>query len=275
MGQVLLIGGLALLILSQTLLIVHFSLLIPGLGLLQLRPGGVQLGLAVLDLLFQGGESTLIVRPAAVQLRSGIVQLLLGVVQFLLGVRQLASGIIQLLLGLAAHLFVPQAGPLLSQGVQAVHQGAELVGVGLAVAVEGFHSIASEIGGGVYVQVEILPGDVDKGVNAAAAQGGAASVRAHIQGALHRAHNGIAGTGEAVLVRLVQRDGEGVPDLQPQSGEEHLLGDALIRLLGQAALHHVEQIQFFRHGAHGDDGVHRGGVHAPRPFHLIYAVGLG
>ena len=157
-----------------------------------------------------------------------------------MGVCQLASGIIQLLLGLAAHLFVPQAGPLLGQRVQAVHQGAELVGVGLAVAVEGLHSIAGEVGGGVHIQVEILPGDVDKGVNAAAAQSGAASVRAHIQRALHRAHNGVAGAGEAVLVRLIQRDGEGVPDLQPQSGEEHLLGDALVRLLGQAALHHVE-----------------------------------
>ena len=283
LGQPALIPGQAVLILSQPLPVPGQPVLVLDPPIVQLRLGVVQLAGRVRQLPgrvrqlpVQGVPPLPVVRPALVQLLPGVVQLPPAVRQLLIrlrpGIVQLRLGLVQLRLGVPDEGFVPDLRPLRPQRVQAVQQGLRPVLILVAVAVQLPQALPGEVGGGVVVIGEVFPRHKQEGVHRAAAQGGGAPVGAHVQRAVHHAHDGVAGAGEIPLVFLLQGQLQGVPQLQPQLHQQQALGDALVGGLRQAAPLHLQQVEPLRQGAHADDAVHRRGIHRPGPLHLLHPV---
>ena len=286
LGLLLVQGGGGLLVLGQPVLVLGQPLVVrrPGVGqvglaLPQLGQGVVQLALGVGGLPRQGVLPVVVVRPAVVQLPSAVLELLPGVGQLLFrirpGVLEFIPGVVQLGLGVPDELVIPGLGPLLGQGVQAVHQLLEPVLVLVPVGVQAGQPLPGEVGAGVVLKGEILPRYVNKGVHRAAAQGGGPPVQGHIQGGIHHPRDGIDGVGQIPLAVLLQGELQLVPYLKAQLHQQQALGDALVRRLGQAALLHLQQVEPLRQGAHADDAVHGHRVQVPAALHRLNALRPG
>ena len=279
LGQAVLIVRQALAVLLQACVILLQTGVVLLLGLLQPDLGIGQFSPAVPKLPLQGGGTVIVVPPAVIQLAPGIIQLRPGVGQLLFGllsgVIQLPLGVVDLLLCLAHDGLLPQVGPLLSQGFQAVHQLAHPAVVLIAVAVQAGQADTGEIGDGVIVRSQVLTGHENDAVQRTVSQRGGAPVSAHIQGADHGAHYGEGVPRQSVLVPLLQGQFQCISQLQAQLGQQERIHNALIRRLGQAAPDRLKGIEPLRHGTDIDDTVGGGGVHHAHALHRLHPVRPG